>query len=187
MRLRMGQSLETPLRSTTRHHLAFLDALRGHQGGECVFWPFGKGRGSVAYGRRGRKAANVMCELEFGPPLPNQECAHSCNRGEDGCVNPRHLRWATHTENMADKFAHGTQPMGDMHYKAKVDAETALKIFNDRRRPKIVAEEFGVSTSLVHAIWDGVSWSHVTGARKRLRKMDLLEKQNPRLDEAGGS
>lgn len=174
MRLRNGLEVNVLLKATPAQRLAFLHSLKGHQGAECVVWPYAKGRGSIKIGARRRTAANVMCEIAHGAPLDGQEVAHSCNQGDFGCINPSHLRWATHTENMGDKFVHGTQPMGEIHYKSFIDAQTALAIFQDKRKPKEVADAFGVSSSLVNAIRFGMSWSHVTGYRRRKRKLDLI-------------
>lgn len=163
------------MKASNAERLAFLQGLVTHQGTECVRWPYAKGRGSIRLNGRQRTASNAMCELAHGEPHLGVEVAHSCNQGDSGCVNPRHLRWATHTENMGDKFIHGTQPMGEKHYKSNINAETALAIFRDTRKPKEVADAFGVSTSLVNTIRFGMSWSHVTGYRRRKRKLDLIE------------
>lgn len=176
MRLRSGVPLHTPLKPRPEERLAFLGGLKGHDGDECIMWPYAKGRGSIRYGGRQRTASNAMCEIAYGPPQPGHEVAHSCNRGDEGCVNPRHLRWATHTENMGDKFVHGTQPRGETHYKSVITAEIALAIFNAGEPHPAVAKRFGVSRSVVATIKSGASWSHVTGYRKRLRKLDLIQK-----------
>jgi hypothetical protein len=56
-----------------------------------------------------RRAHRVMCEIAHGPkPAPGFVAAHTCGKGREGCVNPRHLRWASQKENMADKLLHGT-------------------------------------------------------------------------------
>lgn len=89
-----------------------------HAGGECLQWPFEinktTGYGTIWHQRRKRVASRVMCEVAHGgPPTPEHEAAHSCGKGQFGCVNPRHLRWATHAENQADKIDHGTTNRGE--------------------------------------------------------------------------
>lgn len=52
--------------------------------------------------------SRVVCERVNGPaPTEKHETAHGC--GNSWCVNKRHLRWATHIENEADKLIHGTR------------------------------------------------------------------------------
>ena len=53
-----------------------------------------------------------VLELAVGPPpFDRAEAAHApliCNN--PSCVSPKHLRWATHAENMADTVIDGTHP-----------------------------------------------------------------------------
>jgi len=92
--------------------LQFLNSLFDHQGEECVTWPFSRtpqGYGQTFFCAEVMGAHRVMCILKHGePPTPDHQAAHSCGKGRDGCVNPKHLRWATPKENIADKFGpHG--------------------------------------------------------------------------------
>lgn len=91
--------------------LAFLQALVGHEGHGCVFWPFGVGYGALRVDGKKVTATRHMCALAHGdPPKPNLDAAHSCGNGHLGCVNPNHLRWATRSENVADAMNHGRRP-----------------------------------------------------------------------------
>lgn len=77
----------------------------------CLLWPFARDR------REGRALANVdghklahrwMCEAANGKaPIDKPQAAHSCGNGHLGCVNPRHLSWATNSENQHQRYAHG--------------------------------------------------------------------------------
>lgn len=93
-------------------NVTFLEQLVGHQGHECVTWPFGRdthGYGQVLYDGKIRRASRVICEFVNGPPHdPALEAAHSCGKGHDGCVNPNHIFWKTHEDNMGDMREHGT-------------------------------------------------------------------------------
>lgn len=95
--------------------------LRAHvtyQEDGCLIWPYTRNRqgyGSVSRtiigGERGNiGAARAMCILVHGrPPTDEHVAAHSCGNGHGGCVHPRHLRWATVAENIADTLHHGTR------------------------------------------------------------------------------
>jgi hypothetical protein len=69
----------------------------------------GKGYGTVSFERKIYRASRLMCEKVNGPPpTPEHHAAHSCGRGHDGCVHPKHLDWKTASENQADTVLHGT-------------------------------------------------------------------------------
>ncbi len=72
------------------------------QGDECLIWPFGKSDGYGGYRKGASSSAhNFVCRAVHGrPPKGKREAAHSC--GYRSCVNPRHLRWASRTENDED-------------------------------------------------------------------------------------
>lgn len=73
---------------------------------ECLIYPFKRyvnGYGGTWVNSVETYAHRHMCKVAHGDaPSPDHEAAHSCNNGKKGCINPKHLRWATHAENMAD-------------------------------------------------------------------------------------
>lgn len=81
-----------------------------HQGDDCLFWPFGSprnGYGQVRISGVDMSASRFMCIVAHGAPSPeNLHAAHSCGHGHLGCVNPKHLRWATASENALDLQIH---------------------------------------------------------------------------------
>lgn len=84
-----------------------------YDGDGCLTWPFATGtdgRGMLSSHYQGTPQAHrVMTILTKGPPPSDiHEAAHSCGKGHEGCVHPKHLRWATPLENAADKIIHGT-------------------------------------------------------------------------------
>ena len=88
-----------------------------HSGDACLKWPFGrrkaKGYGSVTFRGVSTAAHRVMCILAHGePPTSKHAAAHSCGMGHEGCVNPKHLRWATSKENAADAVMHKKLRLG---------------------------------------------------------------------------
>jgi hypothetical protein len=129
-----------------------------HQGEGCLMWPF-----SVI---AAMASARMMCEAAHGPPpSPQHEAAHSCGMGHEGCMNPRHLRWATRVENQHDRFVHGTHNRGSRHGMSKLTTPQVLEI-RALARSKVMsqhklAKRYGVTQSCISMIVNGVAWRHV--------------------------
>lgn len=94
------------------HHLtlsAFVEKALVCTSDKCLEWPFNTagGYGLISYnGSKGILVHRYVLEKVSGPP-PEEwyHAAHNC--GNKLCVNPNHLRWATPSENMQDKWKHG--------------------------------------------------------------------------------
>jgi hypothetical protein len=132
------------------------NVILAHQGDECLLWPYSvNGRG---YGQIGNdRAHRFVCKSVHGlAPSPAHEVAHSC--GKKLCVNPRHLRWATHGENIADKLAHGTHILGERNQLAKLTEQDARSILQDSRSNVDIAGVYGVHPSTIWAIKHRKSW-----------------------------
>ena len=131
----------------------------------CIPWPYGGNR--VGYGRinvagRVRTAPQFVLESRVGPrPSPRHLTRHSC--GNKLCVNPKHLRWATQKENMADCVAHGTHNRGERCGAAKLRIADVRFIRTQRGRVRQVdlARRFGVSRAAIGSIHQGRNWRHV--------------------------
>lgn len=99
---------------------------------DCLAWPYGRfadGRAQMNVGGRPRRVSRVVCERAYGaPPDPSYHAAHSCGNGHLGCVNPRHLRWATRSENMAEMVAHGNSNRGQKSPNSKLSEAQVLEI-----------------------------------------------------------
>lgn len=92
------------------------DVVLPYNGEDCLTWPFGRSSGYGKIHLTGGQylVSRVVCETVNGPPpTARHEAAHSCGKGHEGCVNPRHLSWKTPAENWADKYAHGTDNRGE--------------------------------------------------------------------------
>lgn len=146
--------------------LAFLESALAAQTDECIGWPFSKdhnGRGKLKYNGRMSYASRVVCERAHGaPPTPKHDAAHSCGKGHEGCINHRHLRWATRAENHADKLIHGTHCAGSKNGKSKLTANDVRKIRKRLANGEIeisIARDFCVTRHAVSAIRRGISWS----------------------------
>lgn len=117
----------------------------------CLRWPFSltpKGYADTSKGH----AHRIVCAKTYGPaPEGKPEATHSC--GVRDCVNPHHLRWASHAENIADKFRHETTGK-------KLTRAEALAI---RANPgglsiRALAGQYGVSNSTISNIRANKIW-----------------------------
>lgn len=95
----------------------------GHQARECLIWPFARRNqgygGVVTPDGRMMGAHREMCIQAHGlPPFPDAIAAHSCGNGHVGCVNPKHLGWATTRENSLDKNVHRASSLTEIQIRA---------------------------------------------------------------------
>ena len=147
--------------------ILWLNEHAAFNGENCLDWPFWKnlaGYGYVTIARKNIAAATVMCEIVNGPkPMPDHECAHSCGRGHLGCVHPKHLRWATRAENMADKIAHGTDSRGVNHPQTSLSEEDVRNIrsFAGILPQREIGKMFGLSQQAISRIILRQNWSHI--------------------------
>jgi len=77
--------------------------------GRCWLWTgakMHKGYGQIFVNGSSKKATHISLELD-GRPRPSKKswALHSCDTPE--CVNPRHLRWGSASENTREAFARG--------------------------------------------------------------------------------
>jgi hypothetical protein len=134
-------------------------------GDACLPWPFSMasgGRGVIRVDGKQRPVARVVCQLAHGdPPTPEHVSAHSCGKGHLGCVNPRHLRWATNQENRDDMVLHGTRVRGEQHGSSKL-TESEVRSIRDKLaqggRRGSIAVEYSVTWHAVADIATGKTW-----------------------------
>lgn len=146
----------------------WLKANVDHDGDECLIWPFGRagdGYGQTTVGGKRIRAHRQMCLLAHGaPPTKLHQAAHSCGKGHLGCVNPKHLRWATRAENEADKVVHGTATRGERNASASITEADVLSIrrmAREGRSRASIAREFGMLPQNVSRIVTRTTWRAV--------------------------
>lgn len=107
------------------------------------------------------KVAKIVCTAFHGPkPTPRHEVAHNNGiKTDNRAVN---LRWATRTENHADKTLHGTDNRGHRHGMVKLSEDQVKKIKEELATGKIthrkLADRYGVSRSTISVIKSGRNW-----------------------------
>jgi hypothetical protein len=132
---------------------------------ECIFWPYAKHRkgfGLVRHNGKTVVASRLVCELAFGAPKDTKlQAAHSCGNGHRGCVNPRHLRWASRLENAADQIMHGTRKRGKKVNTCKLSEHDVRQIraLLPSQSMSSIAAQFGVSVGAIKNIETGRNWA----------------------------
>lgn len=142
----------------------------------CYLWlgPLtGSGYGDFYWKGLRSGAHRVAIEVFTGRPIPDGMCVcHRCDN--PGCVNPGHLFLGTNDDNVADKVAKGRSSRGASHglrmkgsalfqgamaarrgensESAKLSEDQARAIFQASGFQKDIAEQFGVTQSLVSSI-----------------------------------
>jgi hypothetical protein len=115
--------------------------------------------------------------------LHEQRVIHTC--GNSLCISPSHLRLGTAQDSEKSKAKRGLLAKGEASKASDISEDVALKIYaqKGKMKPKAVMAKFNVSYDIVHRIWNGETWSHVTGAPKKViknekRSIGLKEKQD---------
>lgn len=128
-----------------------------YAGDDCLIWPFGRdpnGYGSfgrIIDGKRTKIYAHrFMCEARNGPPpSPKHQADHLCNNGYGGCVNPRHLSWATPGEN---------QRRGRRHGRHVLTPEAVADIRKGEHPDQVYADRYGVRATTIQKVRLGQTW-----------------------------
>lgn len=132
-------------------------------GDECLIWPFNRTDAGYANntgsGPGGNVSRFICSKIHGSPPTPKHEAAHSCGNGHLGCVNPKHLRWATSVENKLDVHLQGRKP--PMAKLSAKDIPEILDRISKGERDQSIADDFGVSQYPIYAIRVGKSWRHI--------------------------
>lgn len=106
---------------------------------------------------------HVVVLTSFIGPRPHlHQAAHgNGKRFDNRLVN---LRWATVSENHADKIAHGTDVRGSNQWYAKLTDESVMEIrrkYAAGETIEVLAGVFGVGFNQIHKIVSGKQWRHL--------------------------
>ncbi len=123
----------------------------------------GSGYGMFGIGGKTIRAHRYSYEMHKGPIPTGLLVCHSCDNPP--CVNPDHLWLGTHRDNGQDmsKKGRGTKTPSvhsEQHPLSKLTKDKARAIRADARPARIVAAEYGVSSSLVEGIRRGTHWKY---------------------------
>ena len=154
--------------------LKWLEEHKTYDKDECLIWPFGscgntQFPGSKGYGQsyyQGKKiGAHVLMAIWVHGDRRSEGLivAHTCGKGHEGCCSPRHVKWSTYQENTADRYLHGTVPLGSSHPLSKLTEQDVVEIramYASCTR-KAIAEKFNIDQSTVESIHRRETWRHV--------------------------
>jgi len=108
------QSKIVPKHARAGSGALWLKMFRDYEGDKCLIFPFGTAanpRGRVTYNFKSMEAHRAMCIMAH--KLPSEDgktmALHSCGNGHLGCVNPKHLYWGDHGDNVKDGRRHAKE------------------------------------------------------------------------------
>ncbi len=153
-------------RASDGEPLAWIMAHANYDGGGCLIWPFARfkrnGYACIVHNGKTTHATIPMCEQAHGlAPIGKLFVLHSCANGHGGCINPKHLRWGSQAENMADSVAQGTRSRGASNNASKLSEGDVQEIRNlmGTMPKKEIATRYGINPDHVRAIERGLVWA----------------------------
>jgi hypothetical protein len=104
----------------------------------------------------------LVCETFHGPRPFGHAVAHA--DGDRSNNRADNLRWATYTENEADKRAHGTAARGERQGLSQLTADKVREIRTRAaagETQRSLAHAFGVCKASIQTAISGKTWGHV--------------------------
>ncbi len=112
----------------------------------------------------------LIWEILFGHPGKKLVCHHCDNRK---CINPAHLFLGTYKDNYDDMFKKGRKRSdsvcsGEKNNKNRLKEHQVLEILSYKNKfsSRALATKYLVNKTSILKIWDGRSWSFLTGVKK---------------------
>lgn len=106
--------------------------------------------------KRHHKIASLVAAAFHGPRPVGTVVAHDNGiLTDDRAAN---LIYKTQLENIADKFRHGTMPLGEVHYGHKLTEANVREIRSQPANDPAFAHKFGVSQATVYCARTGRTW-----------------------------
>lgn len=145
---------------------AFIEKAAVSNTDECILWPFGTGYYGRVQIKKGAKRAIALAHrlaLELSgnaPPSPSHLACHApviCH--DPSCINPRHLRWASHAENACDMKLDGTVAPGFACTKLTKAQVRAIRSSKDSVTN--MSRYYGISCSAIYSILNRKTWKHL--------------------------
>ncbi len=107
------------------------------------------------------KLHRLVCAAFNGPsPSSQHQVAH--NNGDKLDCSAVNVRWATSKENHADRYIHGSVPLGERHHGTVLTEKQVIEIRNaprDYGTGRALAKQYGTTACVVCDIRKGRSWA----------------------------
>jgi hypothetical protein len=134
------------------------------QKNECGCWIWNGSKTAAGYGMitiKGvvRYAHRMAYEEYRGPITGGMFVCHRCDN--PSCVNPDHLFLGTNNENVADMVAKQRQAKGERVQSSKLTEDKVAIIRSSTKLQRELAQEFGVSQSLISMVRSRQLWAHI--------------------------
>ncbi|WP_327594694.1 hypothetical protein [Streptomyces chartreusis] len=129
---------------------------------ECIILTTAQGtaRPTAQVDGKGMLASRAVWVLANGDP-GDQHVLHTCHRGEEGCINLRHLYLGDNDRNIADMVEAGRSTRGErsgMHKLKAPQVQDIRRRIAAREPYASIASRYGVSTATVYQIRAGKVW-----------------------------
>lgn len=119
--------------------------------------------GTLGFNNKPLYAHRFSYELYHGKFDKKLDVCHKCD--VNLCVNPQHLFVGSRKDNMRDCLLKGRFAHGSKHKNAKLNEQAIVEIIqsydNGFKNQRELAEQFGVTQTLIGRIVRGKSWKHV--------------------------
>lgn len=146
--------------------LTFFRSAIERQTDDCIEWPYNVSAGYGMLFVDGQSRQVHRLALEATDPRVDSDnlyAAHGACHNRM-CFNPRHLRWATPTENSLDRYRDSTMLLGPRVAGSKLN-ESDIGAIRDLAKTglthAVIAERFPVGRRAISDIVRRVTWRHV--------------------------
>lgn len=142
------------------HGAEWIKARKTFDGEECLLFPCAVPHRPerVKYNFRDMAAARAMLIMTQGLPADEKMFAvHVCGNGHLSCVNPKHLKWGSASDNRVDAVLHNAPS----EFIAGMDPDLVHEIKTSPQMVKVIAERTGVPAGVVSAIKMGAQFQGV--------------------------
>lgn len=136
----------------------FIDAVLSSQTDDCILWPFAIRRSS-GYGAHSEQRKDKKMNFDVHRLIASifysrqrGEVAHSCNRKL--CCNPRHVRFTSHADNMADMVKAG-RAVGGGRYRQKLGSAEIIDIRYGGQSLGVLAKKYSMEAAYIGRVRRG--------------------------------
>ena len=174
-----------PTRASRGAPIAFARAALLAVADNCIVWPYAinrRGYGNLSVDGQSMHAHRWVCIQAHGQPIKGQEARHSCH--VPGCVNPAHLSWGTHTENMHDSIRAGRNAVGERHTKSRLTDVVVTEIRQSKIPDMVWSRRLGISDETIRLARAGKTWRHVPTPPRLNIRMDSVRYRDAKRKEA---